>query len=66
MLISIASIGESSKRRVTSAYSSIVEPETLAMKRVSVKSSDGRIFLTTWSVPGFCRPMALSMPFGVS
>ena len=45
MLISIASIGESSKRRVTSAYSSIVEPQTFAMKRVSVKSSVGRIVL---------------------
>ena len=45
MLISIASIGESSKRRVTSAYSSIVEPQTLAMKRVSLKSSVGRILL---------------------
>ena len=44
MLISIASIGESSKRRVTSAYSSIVEPQTFAMKRVSLKSSVGRIF----------------------
>ena len=43
MLISIASIGESSKRRVTSTYSSIVEPQTLAMKRVSLKSSVGRI-----------------------
>ena len=66
MLISIASIGESSKRRVTSTYSSIVEPETLAMNRVSEKSSVGRIFRTTWSTPGFCRPMALIMPIGVS
>jgi hypothetical protein len=47
MLISMASIGESSKRRVTSAYSSIVEPDTFAKKRVSVKSSVGRILLTT-------------------
>ena len=45
MLISIASIGESSNRRVTSAYSSIVEPQTFAMKRVSLKSSVGRILL---------------------
>ena len=66
MLISIASIGESSKRRVTSAYSSMVEPQTLAMKRVSVKSSVGRILRTTWSTPGFCRPIALIMPSGVS
>jgi len=47
MLISIASIGESSKRLVTSAYSSIVEPQTFAMKRVSVKSSSGRMLRTT-------------------
>ncbi len=66
ILISMASIGESSKRRVTSAYSSTVDPETLAKKRVSLKSSEGRISLTTWSVPGFCSPMALSMPAGVS
>ncbi len=66
MLISIASIGESSKRRVTSAYSSMVEPQTFAMKRVSEKSSVGRMFRTTWSTPGFCRPIALIMPPGVS
>ena len=47
MLISIASMRESSKRRVTSTYSSIVEPQTLAMKRVSVKSRLGRIRFTT-------------------
>ena len=66
MLISMASIGESSKRCVTSTYSSIVEPLTLAMKRVSSKSSPGRISSTTVSTPGFCRPIALSMPIGVS
>ena len=66
ILISMASIGESSNRRVTSRYSSIVEPETLAMKRVSVKSSEGRILFTTVAVPGFCKPMELSMPAGVS
>ncbi len=36
------------------------------MKRVSVKSSVGRISFTTTSTPGFCRPMAFSMPIGVS
>ena len=36
ILISIASIGESSNRRVTFAYSSTVDPQTLAKKRVSV------------------------------
>ena len=66
MLISIASIGESSKRFVTRSYSSTVEPETFARKRVSLKSSPGRISSTTLSTPGFCRPMALSMPSGVS
>ena len=44
----------------------MVEPQTLAKKRVSVKSSDGRISSTTLSTPGFCRPIALSMPIGVS
>ena len=39
----MASIGESSKRRVTSAYSSMVEPHTLAMKRVSREIERGRI-----------------------
>ena len=53
MLISIASISESSKRFVTYSYSSIVEPDTFAMKRVSVKSSPGRILSMTWSTPGF-------------
>ena len=66
MLISIASIGESSKRRVTSMYSSIVDPHTFAKKRVSLKSSSGRMSLTTRSTPGFCRPMAFSIPAGVS
>src|SRR5690606_13208378 len=66
MLISIASIGESSKRRVTSAYSSIVDPDTFAMKRVSEKSSFGRMCRTTWSTPGFCRPIAFSIPADVS
>ncbi len=62
----MASMGESSNRRVTSSYSSNVEPETLAMKRVSLKSRLGRILRTTWSVPGFCKPMAFSMPDEVS
>ena len=66
MLISIASISESSKRLVTRSYSSIVDPETLAMKRVSAKSSPGRISSTTLSTPGFCSPIAFSMPSGVS
>ena len=43
-------------------YSATVEPETLAMKRVCEKSSLGRISLTTASTPGFCKPMAFSMP----
>ena len=41
----MASMGESSKRRVTSTYSSMVEPDTFAKKRVSLKSSVGRILL---------------------
>jgi hypothetical protein len=66
MLISRASIGDASKRRVTSTYSSMVEPHTLAMKRVSLKSSCGRMPFTTCSTPGFCRPMAFNIPAGVS
>ena len=34
-------------RLVTSTYSSTVEPDTLAIKRVSLKSSVGNIVLTT-------------------
>ena len=66
ILISMPSIGESSKRRVTRSYSSMVEPDTFAKKRVSLKSRPGRISSTTVPTPGFCRPMALSMPIGVS
>ena len=62
----MASIGESSKRRVTSTYSSMVEPQTLAKKRVSLKSSVGKMVPTTCSTPGFCKPMALSIPSSVS
>ncbi len=36
------------------------------MKRVSPKSSVGRMAFTTWSTPGFCSPIALIMPQGVS
>jgi len=36
------------------------------MKRVSEKSSVGRIFRTTCSTPGFWRPIAFSIPIGVS
>ena len=36
------------------------------MNRVSVKSSAGRIFPTTTSAPGFCSPIALSIPVAVS
>ena len=66
MLISMASIGESWKIRVTSAYSSIVDPHTLAINRVSEKSSPGRYSSTTLRAPGFCSPMEFSMPMYVS
>ena len=66
ILISMASIGESSKRRVTSTYSSMVEPQALAINRVSKKSRPGKMLRTTLSTPGFCSPMALSMPSAVS
>jgi hypothetical protein len=44
----------------------MVEPQTFAKNRVSEKSSVGRMRPTTWSTPGFCRPMAFSIPIGVS
>ena len=66
MLISMASMGESSNRRASSAYSSTVEPHRLAKNRVSPKSSEGRISSMTAREPGFCNPMELSIPAGVS
>ena len=44
----------------------MVEPQALATMRVSVKSSPGSMARTTCSTPGFCSPMALSMPHAVS
>ena len=66
MLTSIASIRESSNFFVTAEYSSIVEPHTFAKKHVSEKFNDGRISLITISAPGFCSPIELSIPMGVS
>ena len=66
ILISIASILESSKTRVVCAYSSTVPPDRLAMNRVSPKSSVGKIRSTTAWLPGFCRPIELSIPPAVS
>jgi hypothetical protein len=62
ILISMASMGESSKIRATSSYSSTVEPDMLAMKRVSLKSRFGRYSSTTFLAPGFCNPMAFNIP----
>ena len=56
----------SETRVIANVSGSTVEPETFAIKRVSEKSSPGSISSTTRSTPGFCRPMALSMPSGVS
>ena len=66
MLISTASTGVSSNRRASSAYSSMVDPDRFAKNRVSVKSRAGRISSMTAREPGFCRPMELSIPAGVS
>ena len=65
-LISMASTGESSKRRASSSYSPSAAPATLAKKRVSPKSSPGRIRSMTSRLPGFWRPMEFSIPHGVS
>ena len=66
MLISMASISVSSKCFAISPYSSTLDPEILMIKLVSSLSSEGKISLITESVPGFCSPIAFSMPLGVS
>ena len=66
MLISMASTGESSKRRASSSYSAMVAPATLAKNRVSPKSRPGRMRPITSRLPGFWRPMEFSSPLGVS
>ena len=43
-----------------------VDPEILAIKRVSLKFKLGNIFSTTCFAPGFCRPIAFNMPSYVS
>ncbi len=50
----------------TSAYSSIVSPNMLATTLVSIPSSRGSFSEMNASTPTFCRPMALSIPHGVS
>ena len=62
----MASIGEASKRRVTSTYSSIVEPQTLAMKRVSLKSSCGRMCAHDLIDAGVLQADGVEHPGGVS
>ena len=52
--------------RATSAYSSIVVPQTLTMTRAPRSRSSGSFSLTKRCTPMPCRPMALSMPAGVS
>ena len=66
MLISMASTGESSKRRASSSYSPTEAPAMLAKNRVSPRSRVGRIRSMTSRLPGFWRPMELSIPHGVS
>ncbi len=39
---------------------------TLTSTAVSNRRSQGRSTAMKWSTPGFCKPMALSMPAGVS
>ena len=52
--------------RITSAYSAIVWPKTLAMIGVSYPRSWGSFSATKARTPMFWSPMALTMPLGVS
>ena len=67
MFISSAAIsGISSRRRAISAYSSMVPPKKLAIAGVSTERRKGTLLAMKASMPTFCRPMALSIPPGVS
>ena len=51
---------------MTAAYSSSECPETLTITGTSCWASHLRGPAQKASTPGFCRPMLLSMPLGVS
>ena len=54
------------RRRDTATYSSCVSPNTLAMTTVPQPRSAGSFSARNASTPMFARPMALSIPDGVS
>ena len=66
MLSSKKSTGDSRSRSTTSTYSSSLWPQTLTTTRVSNCFKKGKSRLRNTSTPGFCRPIAFSMPLGVS
>ena len=63
---SAATSGTASSRRTISAYSSTVPPKKFAMQGVSTVRRNGVLPAMNASMPTFCRPIALSMPAGVS
>ena len=67
MLISMAATPSASDRiRAISAYSSTVEPQMLTMTTARRRRRAGSFPATKARTPMPCRPMALSMPLGVS
>ena len=67
MLISYASAWPSSSRASrTCTYSSMLWPETFTMEGTPWALIHGRSTSHRCLTPGFCRPMELSMPLGVS
>ena len=67
MFSSIAATPSASERmRETSTYSSSVEPHTLTMTVARRSRSSGSFSATNRCTPIPCRPIAFSMPAGVS
>ena len=60
------SAGAGAIRRASSAYSATLPPAMLTTARASCSASQGRSCARNASTPGFCRPIELSMPLGVS
>jgi len=63
---SAASPSAPASRRAASTYSSTLPPSTLAMMVAPVARSGGSLSRRKASMPTFCKPMALSIPAGVS
>ena len=67
MFSSMAATPSASERmRDTSAYSSIVLPQTLTITTAPSARSSGSVSCTKRWTPTPCRPIAFSMPAGVS